>query len=159
MERVNITINRIHSYSNSIVGELSVNGKKVCYTLERAWLWNEEYISCIPPHTYSATIRYDKPDGWRIELEGVKWEHGVRGGIQIHVGNWPRQTEGCVLVGTDYKSNEVLHSEKAYGLLKQAIYGTSDPKTCPTKTIRVEFKGILATPWGDYPRQGGSPAA
>jgi len=159
MKTVNITINRIRSFSNSIVGELSVNGKRICYTLELPWLWNEEDRSCVPPGTYNTTLRRDKPDGWRIQLEGVEWEHGVRGGVQIHVGNWPGQTVGCVLVGTDYKSNAVLHSEKAYGLLKQAIYGTSDPKTYPTKTIRVEFKGILATPWGDFPRQGGSPAA
>jgi hypothetical protein len=54
----------------------------------------------IPVGSYQATIRQDGPLGWRIELQHVAgWEN-----VQIHVGNFPGQTRGCVLVGTDTKT-------------------------------------------------------
>ena len=147
MERFYITIDRLESHSSSIIGQLSVNGKPLCYTLELAWLWNSKNVSCIPTGRYQAKLRYDHKDQWRIELMGVP---GGRTHIQIHVGNYPRDVEGCVLVGTSYSGNAVLNSARAYDLLKAEFYGSGNVTSSPDKTILVEFKGIHATPWGDY---------
>ena len=151
MEKFEIVINRLKVYSGSIIGELIVNGVKLCYTLEKPWWWNQESASCVPNGRYPATLRYDKSDGWRIQLVGVP----KRSGIQIHVGNYPTQTEGCVLVGTSYAPNAVINSVAAYTKLKDAFYGTNAPTQSPSKSITVEFKGIQATPLGDYLRAGG----
>jgi hypothetical protein len=136
-----ITIDRKHSYAESIGGELLVNGSFLCYTLELAWLWNANNKSCIPPGRYRGFLRFDKTDGWRIQLSGIP---GGRKGVQIHVGNYPRDIEGCVLIGTTPASNAVLNSGEAYAKLRQAYTGAGGD-------ITVEFKGLLATPWGDYP--------
>ena len=150
MDKCEIVINRLQTYSGSIVGELSVNGTKRCYTLEKPWWWNEQLVSCVPNGRYPGTLRYDKSDGWRIQLVGVP----NRTGVQIHVGNYPSQTQGCVLVGTSYGVNKVFNSVAAYAKLKEAFYGSGAPMQSPWKSISVEFKGIQATPPGDYRRPG-----
>ena len=136
-----IRIKRKHSFSEGMVGELYANGKFICYTLELAWLWNMKNKSCVPPKKYAAIIRHDHKDKWRIELIGVP---GNREHVQIHIGNYPRDILGCVLVGTEYTPDRVLNSAVAYKKLKQAYDHAKGP-------ITVEFEGILATPWGDYP--------
>jgi uncharacterized protein DUF5675 len=137
-----LVINRKHSFAAGIVGELFVNGSFVCYTLELAWLWNEKDKSCVPPGTYRAFLRTDHKDKWRIQLEGVP---GGREAVQIHIGNFPRDIKGCVIVGNSYSPDAVHDSAAAYEKLKSAYRQSPGP-------ISVEFKGILATPWGDYPR-------
>jgi hypothetical protein len=104
-------------------------------------------VSCIPAGRYGAHLRYDKPDGWRIQLNTVLKK---RSGIQIHIGNYPRQTEGCILVGMSYGPNSVDNSTKAYKNLQKAFYGTDSPNSTPDKAINVELKGILSMPWGDF---------
>jgi hypothetical protein len=136
-----IVIDRFLPCSRSIVGRLYANGKYICYTLELAWLWNTNNISCVPRGQYRGFIRHDKRDGWRIQLSGIP---GPRTGVQIHVGNYPRDIEGCVLVGTSYGPDYVSNSVAAYELL-QTTYNSS-----PGKVVSVKFQGVLATPWGDY---------
>ena len=148
MRTLMIVVDRKRSHPRSMGGDLSVDGKFVCHTLELPWRWNEKNVSCIPPGEYAAFLRYDKPDGWRIQLLAVP---GGRTGVQIHVGNYPRQIRGCVLVGTSFASDAVFHSEDAYQLLRQAFYGSAAPNASPSVSIRVRFQGILTTPWGDFP--------
>ena len=149
MDRVDIVIDRKTAYSGSIVGTLSVNGSRVCYTLELPWLWNEKGVSCVPNGRYFAFLRYDKGDKWRIQLTGVPG----RSGVQIHMGNYPHHTKGCVLVGTGTGSNKVFGSSSAYQALKAAFYGAVKASQSPDVNIAVEFKGIQATPYGDYPAE------
>lgn len=137
-----IVIDRFLSCSRSIVGKLYANGEYICYTLELAWFWNASYVSCIPPGQYGGYVRHDKADGWRIQLNGVP---GPRTGVQIHIGNYPRDIEGCILVGTSYAPDFVSNSHQAYNLLKAAYHSSTN------KVVRVKFEGVLATPWGDYP--------
>jgi hypothetical protein len=146
MEIFDLVVDRKHSCSGSIIGELSVNGSFLCYTLELPWRWNQNNVSCIPLGRYRGYLRYDKADGWRIQLTNVPG----RAGVQIHVGNYPSDIKGCILVGTTYTPNKVLNSGKAYALLKEAFYGSKTPNYTPNKAIFVEFTGILSTPWGDY---------
>ncbi len=153
MDRVDIVIERKTSYSGSIVGTLSVNGDRVCYTLELPWIWNEKGVSCVPNGRYSAFLRYDKGDKWRIQLINVPG----RTGVQIHMGAYPRHTKGCVLVGTSTGANQVLGSGSAYRRLKRAFYGAVQASQSPDMNITVEFKGIQATPWGDFAGSGGGP--
>jgi len=135
MEQFSVVIDRRVTYSESMGGELYVNGEPICYTLELPWRWNQRNVSCAPPGVYKGFLRYDKADGWRIQLSGVQ----ARSGIQIHIWNYPRNMKGCVLVGTHRASNAVLNSTQAYGLLKQAFYGEhmepGGPVASPDKEI------------------------
>lgn len=136
-----VRIKRKYSFAQGIVGELYANGVFVCYTLELAWFWNENNKSCVPRGKYSGFLRYDHTDKWRIELSGVP---GDREHVQIHIGNYPKDIKGCVVVGTSYGPDAVFDSASAYKKLKDAYQHAYGP-------ITVEFEGLLATPWGDYP--------
>ena len=133
-----LTIERKLSSSNCTMGYLIANGEVLCYTLELPWADNLNNISCIPVGTYSGILRYDKTDGWRIQLENVP----NRTGVQIHMGNYTSQIKGCVLVGTNAKVDNcsVQNSSTAYSKLKKAFYGTETPNSTPNKNITVTFK-------------------
>ncbi len=82
-------------------GRLLVGGNEIARTLEPALPGNR-----IPAGSYQGVIRTDGDLGWRVELKDVKgWE-----AVQIHKGNYPSNTKGCILVGT-------------------GITGATDPKT------------------------------
>jgi hypothetical protein len=135
-----INVERQYQTSSCTMGYLSVNSQIICYTLELPWKDNQNDISRIPKGTYKGIIRYDKPDGWRIQLEGVP----NRPGIQIHVGNYTRDITGCVLVGKDADTNgcTVSGSSEAYNKLKNAFYGTPNPTSSPNVDILITFEGV-----------------
>lgn len=133
-----LTIERKLSSDKCTMGYLIANGEVLCYTLELPWADNLNNISCIPVGTYSGILRYDKTDGWRIQLENVP----NRTGVQIHMGNYTSQIKGCVLVGTNAKVDNcsVQNSSAAYSKLKKAFYGTETPNSTPNKKIVITFK-------------------
>lgn len=116
-----ITIQR-SDYTNRecISGYLSINDNSpVCYTLELPWLYNIRNKSCIPEGSYYGKIRTDGSKGWRIQLEGVP----NRDWIQIHIGNYIREIEGCILVGKDTnpRNCEVSKSDSALEILRNEL--------------------------------------
>lgn len=96
-----ISITRKAEGTNCIVGDLAINDKAVCHTLELPFIDNIDTISTLPAGLYSAKIRTDNGRGWRIELEDVP----SRKNIQIHIGNYTSQIYGCTLVGTAVSIN------------------------------------------------------
>jgi hypothetical protein len=130
-----LTVARKHRDSKCTSGYLAVNGAIIAYTLELPWKGNAPLISSIPDGSYSAILRYDHPDKWRIELSRVPG----RGNVQIHTGNVPDDSEGCILVGLNLGADlcSVLESKKAYDALRTAFYGSPNPVATPNKTITV----------------------
>ncbi len=137
-EKFELNIERKLSSEKCTMGYLIANGKVVCYTLELPWKDNLNNISCIPKGSYNGILRYDKNDGWRIQLEDVP----NRTGVQIHLGNYTTEIKGCILVGTNANIDNcsVQNSSVAYSELKKAFYGTSTPNSSPNKSIVVTFK-------------------
>ena len=133
-----VSIYREYPGKKCTAGYLAVNGQIITYTVERPWADNLQNISSIPAGTYPAILRYDHTDHWRIELQNVPG----RTNVQIHVGNEPNQSIGCVLVGLqlnpDTCSIKGGTSAPAYAALKKAFYGTDQPVSTPNKTISVE---------------------
>jgi hypothetical protein len=71
----------------------------ICVTLEEPWRDNERSVSCIPVGRYPAHRRLSQKRNTELfELEHVPG----RSNIEIHVGNTTADTEGCVLLGTNY---------------------------------------------------------
>lgn len=118
-------------------GYLAVNGNIICYTLERPWADNQQNISSIPAGTYTAFLRYDHADHWRLELRNVPG----RTNVQIHIGNQPDQTKGCILVGKKLGPDlcSLENSADALKAIKTAFYGTDSPNSTPNKNISVEI--------------------
>lgn len=135
---LDITIVRTSGNASSTTGELFVDGRFVAHTLELPWRNNQSYVSAIPAGSYAAHLRFDKPDGWRLQLDNVP----SRSGVQLHIGNYPRQIEGCVLVGlaVNNAENRVEMSAEAYDQLRAAFYGGVDARSSPDKLVRVTIK-------------------
>lgn len=148
MKEFKLKVIRKNIHSKSIIGELWCNEYYLCRTLELPWKFNIKSISCIPIGTYGASLRYDKNDKWRLQLTGVKG----RSGVQIHIGNYPSEIQGCILVGMDASSNKISRSKEAYTVLKNKFYETASldekMKTCkepnftPNQLISIEFSGV-----------------
>jgi hypothetical protein len=114
-----IEIQRKHSSADCVSGYLLINGKAVCYVLERPWIGNIPEISAIPILDYLATIRKDGVKGWRLELSDV----ANRTNVQIHVGNTTADSHGCLLPGKGIDTSlcKVLQSKEAMTLIQQAL--------------------------------------
>ncbi len=138
-DAVELTVHREHYGDRCITGYLAVGGVPIVYTLERSWVGNLPSVSAVPSGTYHATLRYDHEDGWRLEMQDVKF----RKNIQIHIGNWPKDSHGCVLVGTsvDPEKCEVLSSAVAYEKLKRAFHVAADNSVQGDRRIVVKFSG------------------
>jgi len=84
---------------HSTIGKLYVNSSPQCYTLEPPLLpdlASGNGFVCIPPGTYKLTIRWSNEH--KKLLPHVEDVPG-RTAIEIHIGNFPRDTKGCALVG------------------------------------------------------------
>lgn len=137
-KRFEITIERKLSSTTCTMGYMSVDKKIICYSLELPWVDNLKNISCVPIGSYNGILRYDKKDGWRIQLDNVP----NRDAVQIHIGNYTKNTRGCVLVGLDAKIEDcaIQQSNLAYEKLKEAFYDSSNPNSTPNKNIIITFK-------------------
>ncbi|TDX52130.1 DUF5675 family protein [Orenia marismortui] len=115
-----IRVIRKEESEESILGEIYVDGEKVGYTLERTWKNNLPNESCIPPGEYKAFIKKKETSRWSydvIQLEDVF----KRTAIQIHVGNYPDDTQGCILVGKGKGKDAVWSSRDAFEELMSKI--------------------------------------
>ncbi len=116
----------------STSGRLFHGDDLLCYTLENPWRDNKRRVSCIPTGTYD--IRFRLVGGWQERaretfpdlhnpLRGMLELQDVPGRdyILIHWGNFPRHTQGCILVGEARGPDKVEQSRDAYTALYPAI--------------------------------------
>lgn len=104
----------------STIGELYVNGKFECFTLEdkdrklESGGKKEYAVTAIPKGTYqvvnSFSNRFQK---YLPELLNVPQFSGVR----IHPGNKAEDSEGCILVGTTKSQDFIGNSRGAFAAL------------------------------------------
>jgi hypothetical protein len=134
-----ISISRKHASETCTSGYLSINGRTICHSLELAWNGNKPLISSIPAGKYDAHLRYDGSKGWRVELENVPGLTEDRSHVQIHTGNTPADSEGCILIGTGISQDlcSVSGSKDARKKLMKEFYGTESPTATPNKDITV----------------------
>ena len=100
-----ITLNRIISSDEGVLGLLHSNGKPISVTLERPWKDNMAWESCIPFGLYPLT-RLESSKAFKYPhylLEGVP----DRTFIKIHVANYPSELHGCIGVGSYYANGAI----------------------------------------------------
>ena len=102
-----------------VVGILKNGSKFLAYTLELEWRDNQRRRSCIPKGTYEIAYRdfggyynrynerFDDHKKGVLELQNVK----DRSDILIHIGNRPKDTLGCILVGSEADTNKKAYIE------------------------------------------------
>jgi hypothetical protein len=107
-----ITIKRLYKSENSTIGEMTVDGKWECYTLEdkeREVKIKSE--TAIPKGTYKVIInksnRFKKLLPLLLNVPNFE-------GVRIHPGNTNHDTEGCILVGRTKSKDFIGQSRKAF---------------------------------------------
>lgn len=100
-------------------------GAVFCQTLELPWLDNAHGVSCIPSGTYRCTKRWSPKH--MTDVFGVD-RVPARSDIEIHAGNTPKDSLGCILLGTERGAidgvDAVLHSRIAVGALMAKFHDT-----------------------------------
>lgn len=116
-----LTLKRINSSSECVLGVLELDDKEVCKTLELPWRDNQKGISCIPTGEYKLSPYPSSRFGEVYIVNDVP----NRTGILIHTGNTADDIEGCILVGDSYgKLNgkkAVLNSKQTFKVLKELL--------------------------------------
>lgn len=133
-----IIVNRIFKASTYTIGELSVNNKYLCDTLEDRVRPEGEKVygeTAIPSGTYTVILSYsNRFKKIMPEIQNVPNFTGVR----IHCGNSSKDTEGCLLVGKwDGKTeNWISDSKNTYNKLYSLLEEASNNKENITITIK-----------------------
>ena len=122
-----LTLTRQINANEAVLGVLT-GLSKVLYTLEHEWNNNNPGTSCIPAGDYLC-----KPHGWEkgnpFEFSKTQvWEITNvkdRSAVLIHIGNYLKDTRGCVLVGTGMQITQMLSmvsdSSTAINLMRKEI--------------------------------------
>ena len=118
---INLLLIRNTFSKKSTIGELFLNGERICDTLENSWQDNQRNISCIPEGVYPVRLRLPRESGTRDYLHLLVQEVPNRDFILVHRGNFPSQTQGCLLVGLGTEQDVVNNSVLAMDLLIKEI--------------------------------------
>ena len=120
---INLLLIRDTFSENSVIGELFLNGERMCDTLENPWKDNQRNISCIPEGEYKVRLRLPRESASRDYLHLLVQDVPNRDWILFHRGNTAKDTSGCILVGLgsqqDFVSNSVLAMDL---LIKEVIH-------------------------------------
>jgi hypothetical protein len=118
---INLLLIRDTFSKESTIGELFLNGERICDTLENSWQDNQRNISCIPEGIYPVRLRLPRESGTRDYLHLLVQEVPNRDWILFHRGNTAKDTSGCILVGLGTQQNIVSNSTLAMDLLIKEI--------------------------------------
>ena len=119
--KINLLIIRDTFTEESTMGELFLNGERMCDTLENPWKDNQRNISCIPEGEYKVRLRRARESATRDYLHLLVKDVPNRKWILFHRGNTAKDTSGCILVGFASKQDFVKNSTFAMDLLMKEI--------------------------------------
>ena len=118
---INLLLIRNTFSKESTIGELFINGERICDTLENPWKDNQRNISCIPEGEYPVRLRLARESASRDYLHLLVQDVPNRDYILFHRGNSAKDTSGCILVGLGSQQNVVNNSRLAMDLLMKEI--------------------------------------
>lgn len=112
-----LTLTRKNFSSDSTIGELAINGKFECYTLEDVVRPNGVKIygeTAIPAGNYKVDITFSPRFKTMLPLL-IDVPNFI--GIRIHPGNSAGDTDGCILVGQTRSTDFIGNSRAAFNAL------------------------------------------
>lgn len=109
-------IRKIHT-PDFTMGELHLETGLTLYTIERPWLDNQPFVSCIPDGAYQ--LEWDTTG--RIKNVPRLRDVPGRTQINIHSANTAGQLHGCIAPGLSWEFGRVGQSRKAMSLLLEYI--------------------------------------
>ena len=126
--QINLLIIRDTFTEDSTIGELFLNGERMCDTLENPYINNERNISCIPEGEYKVRLRLARESATRDYLHLLVQDVPNRDWILFHRGNSAKDTSGCILVGLSSAQDVVYNSRLAMDLLMKEILNLGGEK-------------------------------
>jgi hypothetical protein len=120
---MDLVLERTVFTKESTIGPMIIDREFECFILEPPWRGNQPNLSCIPPGRYRITLWLSPSRGYVVPLL-----HRVpdRKEIEIHIGNWPQDTKGCLLPGRVAGADYVARSALAFNLLVTRIKSAID---------------------------------
>lgn len=97
---------------DSTIGKMYINDKYHCYTLEdKAREVKVQNVTAIPKGRYEVIVNFSNrfQQLMPLLLNVPNFE-----GVRIHWGNYSKDTEGCILVGSSKSVNMVGNSRAQY---------------------------------------------
>jgi hypothetical protein len=125
-QKKEIALLRTHHLSDHVSGVLEIPGNRPFVTLEPADNQNQRLRSCIPTGEYPCRRVYKRTTYGGMYIAETFTVDNVpsRSGILFHVGNYPRDTAGCILLGTAYTGEGVIiNSRAAFAEFLSALKG------------------------------------
>jgi len=111
--KANLLLIRDTFTDKSTIGKLYFDGEFYGHTLELPWKDNEKRVSCIPKGVYEVKKRHTEESKYKYEhLHILDVED--RELILMHIGNYPKNSKGCILLGNTRALNFVGESRKAF---------------------------------------------
>jgi RHS repeat-associated protein len=139
LTEVTIEVDRREYHDNYVIGRIYVDYYPIGYSLELPPINNKPFDSSIPPGEYPASIfespKFNKKPVVLLDVPG-------RDMIEIHPGNFPEDTQGCILPGKELGQSGVLKSRDAMNEILDRI-GTQmflDSLLGEQTTIKVIIK-------------------
>ena len=107
-------------FPNGTNGELFVNGKKVCNTIELPWKENQRKVSCVPEGVYKVRKRFSQKFKWHLEIINVK----NRDLILFHpANNALKELNGCIAPVSEISGEgKGIRSRIAFDKLKEILF-------------------------------------
>lgn len=139
-----VMIERLPGSDDGTPGDLYIDGRWFCHTLELPWRDNAPRVSCIPPGSYRIAVKNSPRFGRVYRLSDVPG----RSEILIHSGNWAgdvalgyrSHVQGCILLGN---RRGMLDGQTAVLVSKPAVTAFME---------RLEYKPseIVITEWENH---------
>jgi hypothetical protein len=115
-------------------GELWIDGEFFCYTLEPPWKTDGSKPRAIPDGTYNLVNRFSPKHGRNVpHVDNVPGFNE----IEIHWGNFPQDTEGCLLVGASEGHDMIGTSRKVF----DELYAKLEVEWLASNTITITYTG------------------
>ena len=115
-----VEVKRYEYTNKSTIGRLYIDGVFECFTLELPYLDNAKNVSSIPVGAYHYVKRHTKHSKYDYEhlhLQDVPNRYY----ILLHIGNYPIDTNGCILVGNAIGVDAVWNSKDTFDKLMTKV--------------------------------------
>jgi hypothetical protein len=127
---MNILVERICYHPEGVLGKFLLGAHEL-YTVERPWINNEPYVSCIPEGEYLALPYSSEKYPDTFELQNVPGRTKI---LFCHIGNYPKNVQGCFALGTDVWDDRIAvkNSGSAIKIFKEL---TKDEETLNVSVV------------------------
>jgi hypothetical protein len=133
-----ITLKRFAYHPRGTLGVMHVPMHQLhtFYTIERPWLDNAPFESCIPTGEYALQWKESPKFGLCYEVKNV----ANRSHILFHVANFPEEIEGCIGVGMSLMTDRIAVSESRKGI--EAFHKATGGKAWRLKIVNAPYAAL-----------------